>query len=199
MLALSELSWSSLRWAKDYLTHAHNFWWKEKTNREGLVFSTDTLIHWTKSNNLMKWSVYLLLNDHLWSREKTKEIRLVVLGGALGRHTTRAGRGHEEASGSTFGRKFQSQVGPECQGQRTVFLCVFVFTCIYVYFSYVFFCFTFCVQIGHERAKASRPCIMPRIERPLWGKPISGYNATQPDALIEISHSRLGRLCQMYS
>ena len=38
----------------ELLTHAHNFWWKEKTNREGLVFSTDTLIHWTKSNNLMK-------------------------------------------------------------------------------------------------------------------------------------------------
>ena len=141
----------------------------------------------------------LLFNDYLLSREKTKEIWLVVLGGALGRHTTRAGRGHEEASGSTFGRKFQSQVGPECQGLRTVSLYVFVFTWIYLYFSYVFFCITFCVWIGHGRAKASRPCIMPRIERPRWGKPISGYNATQPDALIEISHSRLGRLCQMYS
>ena len=141
----------------------------------------------------------LLFNDYLWSREKTKEIWLVVLGGALGRHTTRAGRGHEEASGSTFGRKFQSQVGPECQGLRTVSLYVFVFTCIYLYFLYVFFCITFCVWIGHGRAKASRLCIMPRIERPRWGKPISGYNATQPDALIEISHSRLGRLCQMYS
>ena len=168
-----------------------------KTNRE-VWFLAQT--HW-----------YIRRNPITWSNEVFTFQRLFVIKGenkrdltcGFGRSTRQAhhkGRqGHEEASGSTFGRKFQSQVGPECQGQRTVFLCVFVFTCIYVYFSYVFFCFTFCVQIGHERAKASRLCIMPRIERPLWGKPISGYNATQPDALIEISHSRLGRLCQMYS
>ena len=105
--------------------------------------------HWYIGRSPITWWNEVFI--YFWTiicdqgRKQKRSDLFVVLGGALGRHTTRAGRGHEEASGSTFARKFQSQVGPECQGQRTVFLCVFVFTCILcVFFVCVFLFYILC-------------------------------------------------------
>ena len=138
----------------------------------------------------------LLFNDYLWSREKTKEIWLVVLGGALGRHTTRAGRGTKRLQAPPLVGNSKAKWD---QSAKAFAQCL----CMYLYLHEFICIFRMCFSVLHLVFKSDmgepRPCIMPRIERPRWGKPISGYNATQPDALIEISHSRLGRLCQMYS
>ena len=121
----------------------------------------------------------------------------------FGRSTRQAHHKGRQGARRGFRLHLWSEI-PKPSGTRvprpahSVFVCICIYMHLFVFFVSVF-CFTFYVWIGHERAKASGPCIMPRIERPLWGKPISGYNATQPDALIEISHSRLGRSCQMYS